>query len=356
MKLCPRDTLLQVTKSFYKRDEVIKARDLLYEKVPYGGNRRVKHKKTDDDLISVYNILQEMETEDPIVFATMNLNNVPYVDLKNIDGVSLMCKQSNMEEQMQNMMQQQMVMQAQLDEITEFIKKSNSVNIARGNGGKSPFNSSHHREANNRRTNYRRDSTPEEQQTIPAAGSTHPAPSTPSHSLEVGIGEVVRQGRFYSEMVSNPPAQTREVACREPAQVTNRISSKYVKDSEGFIRREKISRNMQRPLTMGRKTGTRIKVAPKVNKCKIFVSRLDPEFPLEELHEFVHELTGNASCEIEKLKSRFPTYASYVITCDKCYEKTLLDPDEWEEGVIIRPFYLKRSGNPNDLENEGDSV
>ena len=117
MKLCPRDTLLQITKSFYKRDEVIKARDLLYEKVPYGGNRRAKHKKTEDDLISMYNILQEMETEDPIVFATTNLNNVPYVDLKNIDGVSLMCKQSKMEEQMQNIMQQQVVMQAQLAEI-----------------------------------------------------------------------------------------------------------------------------------------------------------------------------------------------------------------------------------------------
>ena len=157
-------------------------------------------------------------------------------------------------------------------------------------------------------------------------------------------------------MASNPPAQSGEVACREPARVTNRISSKYVKDSEGFIRREKIPRNMQRPLTMGRKTGTRIKVAPKVNKCKIFVSRLDPEFPLEELCQFVQELTGNASCEIEKLKSRFPTYASFVITCDRCYEKTLLDPDEWEQGIIIRPFYLKRSVNSNVVENEEDST
>ena len=89
MKLCPRDTLLQVTKAFYKRDEVIAAKDVLYEKYHGAdGNRRVKHRKTEDDLANMYNVLQETDTEDPPVFASLNLNNIPSVDLKNIDGFS----------------------------------------------------------------------------------------------------------------------------------------------------------------------------------------------------------------------------------------------------------------------------
>ena len=83
MKLCPRETLLHVTKSFYKRDEIVMARDLLYSKFPDGGNRRAKHRKTEEDLISMYSVLQEIDTEDPPIFVSLNLNNIPFVDLKN---------------------------------------------------------------------------------------------------------------------------------------------------------------------------------------------------------------------------------------------------------------------------------
>ena len=98
MKLCPRDTLLHIIKCFYKREDVMLARDLLYDKLPtVEGNRRVKHRKSEDDLVSMYNILQEMNTENPLLFASVDLNNIPCVDLKNIDGVSLLSKQSDLE-------------------------------------------------------------------------------------------------------------------------------------------------------------------------------------------------------------------------------------------------------------------
>ena len=129
MKQCPRDTLLQIAKSFYKRDEIVESRDLLYENVPAGGNRRVKHRKSEEDLISMYNVLQEIETEDAPVFATMDLNNIPCVDLKNIDGVALICKQSKMEIQLQDVVHQQVAMQNQLAVITEYMKKVVQANV-----------------------------------------------------------------------------------------------------------------------------------------------------------------------------------------------------------------------------------
>ena len=116
------------------------------------------------------------------------------------------------------------------------------------------------------------------------------------------------------------------------------IYSKFVKDSDGFIRRNKKPSHPARPLTLGRKMGTRIKVAESTRKAKIFVSRLDPECHVEELREFIRELTGS-DCEIDQLKTKYPSYSSFVITCDKQHEKTLLDPDEWETGIIIRPFW-----------------
>ena len=91
----------------------------------------MKHKKSDDDLVSMYNVLQEMETEDPPVFATMNLNITPYVDLKNVDGVSLMYKQSKLEICQQELLQQQSIMRDQLVEITGFLQKIDTRTLER---------------------------------------------------------------------------------------------------------------------------------------------------------------------------------------------------------------------------------
>ena len=59
-----------------------------------------------------------------------------------------------------------------------------------------------------------------------------------------------------------------------------RISSKFVKDSNGFIRQNKKPSHPACPLTLGRKMDTRIKVAESTRKTKIFVSRLDTECPV----------------------------------------------------------------------------
>ena len=128
-----------------------------------------------------------------------------------------------------------------------------------------------------------------------------------------------------------------------------RISNKFVRDSEGFIHRNRKSR----PLTLGRKIGTRVKVASVSKQARIFVSRLAPEFAVEELHEFVRELTGT-DCEIHKLKTKYPNYSSFVIICDKINEKTLLDPDEWEKGILIRPFFGRLLKDVSS-EEEGDN-
>ena len=337
MKLCPRDTLLQVTKAFYKRDEVIEARDLLYEKYPgvSGGSRRVKHKKTEDDLISMYNILQEADTEDPPVFATTNLNNIPYVDLKNIDGVSLLYKQSKMDDQLQDVLHQQAAMQAQFVEMLDFIKKMDNaarpmaVDLAR------PQYSEICKQA------------------LPGDVGTQNRhiSSLPSSSSRISekVDDLIKGHRHSSQVNSQTLKSTSPVELGDSREDGNgrgtegtRVSSRYVRDSDGFIHRDiiKTSKRLPKPLTTGRKMGTKLKVAPTVQRAKVFVSRLHPDFPVEELREFVRELTGT-DCEIDRLKTKYPSYSSFVISCEKQFESVLLDPDEWEKGIIIRPFYGK---------------
>ena len=107
---------------------------------------------------------------------------------------------------------------------------------------------------------------------------------------------------------------------------------------------------------MDRKVGTRIKDAPVIKKCKIFVSRLPPNFPMEEQRKFTKELTGSDSCIIERLKTKFPTYLSFVITCDKQYEATLLDPDDWEEGALVCTFVGNTTQHNSSIVSERDSL
>ena len=81
----------------------MKARDIAYEEFPSDSERRVKHRKTEDALVAVYVILQNLPTEDPPVFAALNLNNIPYVELKNVDGAALMWQQGQLKDQLQCM-------------------------------------------------------------------------------------------------------------------------------------------------------------------------------------------------------------------------------------------------------------
>ena len=89
MKVSPRDTLLNVSKTFYKPDDIAKSRDLLFRKLPNSTTRRVKHRKTDYILKGMYELMQSVPTEDPPSFVAVDLNNIPFINLSNIDGAVL---------------------------------------------------------------------------------------------------------------------------------------------------------------------------------------------------------------------------------------------------------------------------
>ena len=90
MQICPRDTLLNVIREFYEPSVIVQSRDKLFAHIPEAdGIRRVKHRKSKEILRSMHDLLQQVPSENPPVFAATNLNNLPAVDLKNVDGALL---------------------------------------------------------------------------------------------------------------------------------------------------------------------------------------------------------------------------------------------------------------------------
>ena len=69
-----------------------------------------------------------------------------------------------------------------------------------------------------------------------------------------------------------------------------------------------------------------------------FVSRLSPDVTTCDLKKYC-ESTFNESFVIEKLQTKFPSYASFRITGNARKKSAVLDPNNWESGILIRPFY-----------------
>ena len=84
-------------------------------------------------------------------------------------------------------------------------------------------------------------------------------------------------------------------------------------------------------------------------KARIFISRCQTYITTEEIREYVQEIAGVES-DVERIQSRSQNYASFLITVDKSVEDKVLDPDEWQEGLVVRPFrgFLRHHGRGND--------
>ena len=52
-----------------------------------------------------------------------------------------------------------------------------------------------------------------------------------------------------------------------------------------------------------------------------------------------HDKLSTSTCDVEKLQTKFTFYSSFCISCEVQYREIILDPNMWESGVIIRPFY-----------------
>ena len=61
--------------------------------------------------------MQSLPTEDSPIFMAPNLNNIPCVDLRNVDGANLVCRQDHLSKLVEQLMKEQKLMREQLSNI-----------------------------------------------------------------------------------------------------------------------------------------------------------------------------------------------------------------------------------------------
>ena len=70
----------------------------------------------------------------------------------------------------------------------------------------------------------------------------------------------------------------------------------------------------------------------------VFVTRLQPRCTQAQVSAHVYEVSG-MRIRPEKLQTKYDTYSSFYIRCDKALRNTLLQAVSWPSGVMVKPFY-----------------
>ena len=359
MRVTPCDTLMGVVETFYKAADVVKSRDLLFRKVPDNSERRVKHRKTDAILRGIYDIMQGFPTEDPPVFVALDLNNIPFVELKNIDGAALVSQQSIMKNNIAAIQTDQEHMRSQLSRICEMLESSSigqgsavdgQLISATVDSSRSNENSASDRQQSGATTTpvarvVSGNTTVTRYSDVAGASrgrrAAHSAPATRG-GRSTYSGVTARGGRAAATRTDFHSAGTSEprVASREPDELSECSGT----EDEGFT--TQVSRNRRRRMKKvqitGRKTGTNLKSVVKL--FDIFVTRLESGLSDDVLKVYVSEII-NDECSVERLETRFPSYSSYKVSCDAKHREAILKPEAWPEGVLIRQYYAKPLGN-----------
>ena len=89
---------------------------------------------------------------------------------------------------------------------------------------------------------------------------------------------------------------------------------------------------------VGRKTVACLGTRARASKFDLFVSRLGPNVTAAAVQEFCQAILCE-DCEVSKLKTKYDSYSSFKVTCNMWKRAEILNPDSWETGVLIRPFY-----------------
>ena len=102
--------------------------------------------------------------------------------------------------------------------------------------------------------------------------------------------------------------------------------------------RRKFSRKRSHEI-IGRKPMVHLGTCARASKFHVFVSRLGPNVTAQAVKDFCQSMLDE-DCEVLKLMTKFETYTSFRITCSRVKKQTILNPDNWESGIYVRPFYV----------------
>ena len=388
INVCPCETLLNTVKSFYKVCDITKARDTFDRRVPDDTGRRIKRRKAEDMLKQLYELMQGIPTEDPPVFVAIDLNNLPFIDLKNIDGAVLVSQQKSMKQDITAVRSEQEEMRRQLEVIQNLLEGRGSTDLTISDAQRHRSNSRSSSTADNaghesslinsvsrnmalrtdsQALNSATDSNMNTDNATPSysadrnSSSTNTVTGTYADAVSVR-SETVRSRDETSNSISrvamtgsssSGEAVTGSSSPREAVTGSRRTSgaarssrtSRAANDEyveEGFTQVTNRRRNNKSKFT-GRKKGTNLRSVQQVRNIRLFVSRLEAGLSADILKDFICELIGD-ECSVSKLTTKYPTYSSFLVICDERHKEAIMNPEEWEEGVLVMK-YFNRTGS-----------
>ena len=151
------------------------------------------------------------------------------------------------------------------------------------------------------------------------------------------------QLRRSNDAVTGRRTRTEDIGGRAATQTT----SEETDDEEGFTRVSNRRRpHGRRGAVTGCRTGTSLRSVAQIRKVQIFVTRLEADLQPSSLKAYVTEII-NDECTVEKLATRYPDYSSFLVTCNYNHMDSLLNPEEWQEGVLVKRFYGRAPGRSN---------
>ena len=280
MDVSPKNTLIEAMANFYSIDELKAARDLFSKKT----SKRLMQKNGETILTAIYETMQAAQRDSLPPFVAPNLNNLPCINLSTIDGASLVCKQSNMQSIIEKILEEQNVMKAKIGELEK----------SRG-------------------------------PPTPAVGAPPEAQLSVENSLQnQNVSEPVQPEEEGFINVNGRRMQS--IRRRANQSTTNRPPPQTAP-----------RRRTPRPITTGTKNDNALRVVEQIRKVRAFVSRCHPDESETEINNYVKGIIDD-DCIVQKLRAKFSTYSSFVITCDFKHEDKILNPEEWPNGIIIRKF------------------
>lgn len=315
------DLLLKVCMDFYESSKIEAAKMLLFSfEAAKSVTRCVKRQGPSRDKCNVDDILRIFHSanlDDLPVFTAANLSRLPPADAENID-FSLLFKE------FQSMRKEMMIMKNQLHTIS-----------SSGSNASTP--------------------SPEEKAAAPCSltqgnanhelSITKKAPAKPEQQkLFVDLPPLKNQeaGKLSNTdkaIEYGSSSATYATKCSMPIPVSEDSTS--VEPEDGFT--PVLRRKKRKPLIGTSNKTSSIKATSHRKLLTVFVSRLEPNTCEDDIKNYVRNNLKLETSQIEKLKTKFNTYASFAVKVYVTNPSVIFDTDSWPEGVYVRKFYSKTS-------------
>ena len=159
-------------------------------------------------------------------------------------------------------------------------------------------------------------------------------------------GLVVKaQDKGTSRTEKEQPRESKKVDTNVQPQMesTNNASSAELEDGQPWTivtnKRVKKKPPFISGTAKGVAGGLQVATKPPRRKCiGIFVSRLHCETTAEQVKDHVLQKL-DTNFKIKKLETKFKTYSSFLVETGLKHVQSLLDPDIWPEGTLIKRYY-----------------